>query len=117
TASGTTCPPPFSAIRGYDGAPQWASVHLLPACALLGVREFDAAVQEDFQRLWSDAPAADGVGLQEHYARAVLALAKRFADEPAVAGYEVINEPSPGYLPVTAMDPTELFPFYGKVVN
>ena len=117
TSGGTSCPPPLSSIRGFDGAPEWASTHALPACALFGVREFDAAVQEDFQRLWSDAPAPDGVGLQEHLASAVTALARRFHLEPAVAGYEIINEPSPGYLPVTVMDPAELFPFYGKVVN
>jgi endoglycosylceramidase len=117
TSAGTSCPPPLASIRGFDGAPQWASTHVAPACALLGVREFDAAVQEDFQRLWSDTPAPDGVGLQEHFAAAVTALARRFHFEPAVAGYEIINEPSPGLLPVTAMDPAELFPFYGKVVN
>jgi endoglycosylceramidase len=75
-------------------------------------------VQEDFQKLYDDAPAPDGVGLQEHYANAMLALAERFHEDPAVAGYEVINEPSPGFNAVTGeVDATELFPFYGKVIN
>jgi endoglycosylceramidase len=118
TAPGAACVAPLQAIRGFDGAPLWASAHLTPACALNGVRELDPAVAEDFQKLYDDAQAPDGVGLQEHYANAILALARRFNSEPAVAGYEIINEPSPGFNALPGgVDATELFPFYGKVVN
>jgi endoglycosylceramidase len=112
------CVPPNKKAPGYDGAPLWASAHVAPVCALNGVRELDPAVAEDFQRLWSNVPGPDGAGLQDHYAAVMTALAKRFRDEPAVAGYEIINEPSPGYVaaPGTS-DATEIFPFYGKVVN
>jgi endoglycosylceramidase len=85
-------------------------------CAIAGVRDLDAAVQEDFQRLYSDLAGPDGVGLQEHYADAVAALAQRFAGTPAVAGYELLNEPEPG-LAAVGMDVTELFPFYAKVIG
>jgi hypothetical protein len=35
-----------------------------------------------------------------------------------VAGYEIINEPSPGFVPAPAApDASEFFPFYGKVVS
>jgi endoglycosylceramidase len=115
TAPGESCVAPLEAIRGFDGAPSWASAHLTPACALGGVRELDPAVQEAFQKLYDDAKAPDGIGLQEHYAEAMLVLARRFSEEPTVAGYEIINEPSPGFNPLP--DATELFPFYGKVVN
>jgi endoglycosylceramidase len=112
------CSGRLQSTPGYDGAPLWASAHVTPACALNGTRELDSAVAEDFQRLWSDAPAPDGRGLQEHYADVVIALARRFHDDPAVAGYEIINEPNPGFAAVpAAMDASELFPFYGKVVN
>ncbi len=118
TAPGETCPPPTQAIRGFDGAPLWASAHLAPACAANGTRELDPAVAEDFQKLYDDVPAPDGVGLQEHYANAMLALAERFHEEPTVAGYEIINEPSPGDVAVPGgVDATELFPFYAKVVK
>jgi endoglycosylceramidase len=117
TPPGAACPPPLGPIRGYDGAPDWASVHLLPACALNGTRELDAAVQEDFQRFYSDVPAPDGIGLQEHFAAAMTALARRFAGDPAVAGYEILNEPSPGLVAPDLMDLTELFPFYARVVS
>jgi endoglycosylceramidase len=117
TPTGQTCPPPFGGIRGYDGAPDWASVHSTPACAINGTRELDPAVQEDFQRLYTDTAGPDGVGLQEHFANVMLALAQRFAGDPTVAGYEIINEPSPGYVAPPAMDASELFPFYAKVIN
>ncbi len=120
SATGEVCPPPFQSVGGSreaDGAPAWASARVTPACALLGVRELDAAVQEDFQRFWSDLAAPDGVGLQEHYASVVLALANRFHGDPAVAGYELMNEPSPGFVAPEVMDQVELFPFYGKVIK
>ncbi|HVA59580.1 MAG TPA: cellulase family glycosylhydrolase [Mycobacteriales bacterium] len=119
TPSGALCPPPFTGVSGFhesDGAPAWASAHDAPVCALHGVRELDAAVQEDFQRFWSDTAGPDGIGLQEHFAGVVRALAQRFHDNPAVAGYELFNEPSPGFMAPAVMDASELFPFYAKVI-
>ena len=43
-------------------------------------------MQEDFQRFWSNAPAPDGVGLQDHFARVVLELARRFGRVGVVSG-------------------------------
>ena len=120
TAAGSTCPPLTQPVGGFheaDGAPAWASVHLLPVCAVNGIRDLDAAVQEDFQRLYSDLAGPDGVGLQEHYAAVLAALAARFARDPGVAGYELMNEPEPGYVAPGAMDATELFPLYAKVID
>jgi endoglycosylceramidase len=110
------CPPGLDRTRGYDGAPRWASRSRLPACTIDNTRELDAAVQADAQSFWSDLPAPDGVGLQEHYAHVVAVLAKRFAHEPAVAGYDLMNEPEPGFLP-QAEDGSELLPFYAKVAR
>lgn len=118
TPPGQTCPPPFQGIRGFDGAPDWASQHITPACAVGGVRELDSAVAENFQKLWADAPAPDGKGLQEHYADVMVALAQRFHDEPAVAGYEIMNEPQPGFeADPVASNAVEMFPFWGKVAD
>ncbi|MDX6220440.1 MAG: hypothetical protein QOJ48_2121 [Frankiales bacterium] len=114
--AGTVCPPGSSAADGGDGAPAWASVHLTPACAPGGTRELEPPVQEAAQRFWSDLPAPDGVGLQEHYAAVVTWLARRFADDAAVAGYELMNEPQPGYAPLV-MDGTELMAFHAKLVD
>jgi endoglycosylceramidase len=116
TPPGTTCPPPFGSTVGYDGAPRWASRSPFPACSLHGIRELDLAVQEDAQAFWSDLPAPDGVGLQEHYAHVLAVLAKRFANDPAVAGYDLMNEPEPGFSAETE-NTTELLPFYAKVAR
>jgi endoglycosylceramidase len=118
TPPGGRCPPPLQAVSGFheaDGAPAWASAHLAPVC-YVGAREADPAVQEDFQRFWSDLPASDGVGLAQHYADALAAVAARFARDPAVAGYDLFNEPSPGYTPPPEMDATEVYPFYARVI-
>ncbi len=119
TAPGQSCPAPLSPVTGAhesDGAPEWASTHITAVCQA-GAREVDAAVQEDFQRFWSNTPGPDGVGLQDHFARVVRALAQRFGHDPAVAGYDILNEPSPGFLPPPAMDASEIFPFYAKVIQ
>lgn len=118
TPAGSSCPPPLSPVTGAheaDGAPGWASMHVTPACQFQQ-READPAVIEDFQEFWSDLPGPDGVGIQEHYADVVAALAARFAGDPAVAGYDLFNEPSPGTQPPDVMDATTLFPFYAKVI-
>jgi endoglycosylceramidase len=116
TRSSTHCPPPFGSTVGYDGAPEWASRSPLPPCTLDNTRELDLAVQEDAQAFWSDLPAPDGVGLQEHYAHVMAVLAKRFGSEPAVAGYDLMNEPEPGMSAETE-NTTELLPFYAKVAR
>ena len=55
-----------------------------------------AAVQTALDHFWASAPASDGVGLQDHYARVWQAVATRFAEEPTVVGFDLMNEPSPG---------------------
>jgi endoglycosylceramidase len=109
--AGTVCPPGSSAADGGDGAPAWASVHVTPACAPGGTRELEPPVQEAAQRFWLN----EG-GLQDHYAAVVVSLARRFHADPTVAGYELMNEPQPGFAP-GVMDSTELMAFHGKVVN
>lgn len=54
------------------------------------------AVKRMFDNFWSNRPAADGMGLQDHYANAWHAVASRLGDHPALAGYDLMNEPNPG---------------------
>jgi endoglycosylceramidase len=116
TAKGQSCPAPFGATTGGDGAPKWASLSRLTACDVDGIGELNLAVQDDAQDFWSDARGPGGIGLQERYATAVAVLAKRFADDPAVAGYDLMNEPQPGLLP-EADNTAELLPLYAKVTR
>ncbi len=108
------CTAPYQPIRGYDGAPRWASIHTQPVCALGGTRELDPAVEEDFAKFFNDARAPDGVGLREHFSAALAALASRFRGDPTVAGYDIINEPT--FFAVNGTDASVLLPFYAKVI-
>jgi len=84
-----------------DGAPEWATLTGDKPHIHLGGVWSDAyftspAVQTALDNFWKNAPAPDGLGLQEHYARAWAMLARRYAHEPAVIGYDLMNEPFPG---------------------
>jgi endoglycosylceramidase len=81
-----------------DGAPEWAT--------LSGSHEFEKgaavwsdayftsqAVQTAWDNFWANAPAPDGIGIQDHYAKAWQHVAKRYANEPMVVGFDIMNEP------------------------
>jgi len=78
------------------------------------------AMQRAFEHLWANDPGPDGIGLQDHYVEAFARIAARFASEPRVIGYEVINEPWPGatWTPCTTgcadLEQSLLAPFYRK---
>jgi hypothetical protein len=44
-------------------------------------------------------------------------LARRFRNISTVAGYEIMNEPLPGYIPPGAFDQGYLYPFYRRVID
>ena len=83
----------------------------------------DRAVQAAFDGFWANRPTAAGVGVQDAYVAAIAALAARFADDPAVFGIDLMNEPATG-TPCSQPDPESancphlerefLAPFYTK---
>ena len=84
-----------------DGAPAWATLTGgAPHSDLGGVWSdvyfTSSAVQTALDNFWANTPAADGLGIQEHYANAWAHLARRYAHEPAVIGFDLMNEPFPG---------------------
>lgn len=82
-----------------DGAPAWATLTDVPFAAtdLWSDAYLEStAVHEAYDAFWADAPGADGVGLRTRYARMWAMLARRFGTHPAVIGYDVLNEPTPG---------------------
>jgi endoglycosylceramidase len=80
---------------GWDGAPDWASLDGGAArCALAGIRETSPAVLAAFQAFWEDADGPGGIGIRTRYARMLGHIAARFADDAAVAGYDLMNEPN-----------------------
>jgi endoglycosylceramidase len=92
-----------------DGAPEWATLtNGTPHVDLGGVWS-DAyftspAVQTALDNFWTNKPAMDGIGIQEHYAQVWAHLAKKYANEPAIIGYDLMNEPFPGSMAVHAQE-------------
>ncbi len=87
-------------VEFSDGAPRWATLtegkphrkgDLWSDAYLLS-----PAIQTAFDNFWKNSPAPDGKGLQDHYAALWKKIAKRYAGEPAVIGYDLMNEPFPG---------------------
>ncbi|GAA5204154.1 cellulase family glycosylhydrolase [Microbacterium jejuense] len=91
TAEGTVCRPGTDPMWGYDGAPGWATItDDAPRCAFTG-RDISPAGDRAFQHFWFDTD-----GIQTALVRTWGELAGRYADEPAVAGFDLMNEPGFG---------------------
>ena len=93
-APGTTCRLGATPEFGNDGAPAWATLSDgARGCGFQG-RDLSPNVEQSFTNLYDDT---DGIGTQ--YADAWGALARTFAGDTAVAGYDLLNEPGPGNSP------------------
>jgi len=84
-----------------DGAPAWATLingqpHLSESGVWSDAYFTSPAVHAAWDNFWDNAPAPDGVGLQDHYAKLWAVIARRYAGNPMVAGYDLMNEPMPG---------------------
>jgi endoglycosylceramidase len=110
-----------------EGAPAWAvQTAGLPNPQLGFPGNYFANPAEEYawNAFWRDAPAPDGIGLQDHYARAWAHVAGFFRGNPGVFGYEVLNEPWPGFIWEGCFNPVlgcplqdhKLTEFYRKVV-
>jgi endoglycosylceramidase len=94
TPPGETCLPGFQPAIGWDGAPKWATLtDGLPTCRQQ-LRELSPAVGQAFHNFWTDRD-----GIQTELVRVWGVLARTFVTEPAVAGYDLLNEPHPGLTP------------------
>jgi endoglycosylceramidase len=106
----------FHARYGGDGAPDWALLdrsrdeaeplrHGGVWDGVWSMKYFtSSAVQAAFDNFWANKLAPDGLGLQDHFALAWQHVAQRYADEPAVIGYDLFNEPCPGSIMLSAME-------------
>jgi len=101
-----------------DGAPEWATItndqpHYTGA-VWSDAYLMSPAVQTAFDNFWNNTAASDGVGIQDHYALLWKYIAERYADEPAVIGYDIMNEPFIGseasnFFPAMVMAYAEIF--------
>lgn len=89
------CEDGWSPANGWDGAPEWATLvdDELSRCTLSGIRETSPAVLRAWEAFWADEEGPDGVGSRTRYAQMWAHMSERFAGNPAVAGYDLMNEP------------------------
>lgn len=91
----------YGAAVGVRGFPAWATFSggHVPKRAPFPAGYFsDPAVQVAFDNFWKNHPVqgSGSKGVQDLYIDGLVAVARRFRDEPAVFGIDVMNEPFPG---------------------
>ncbi len=91
TPPGVKCRRPLAPNIGWDGAPEWATITDGKDTCKLIQREFSAAAIQAWQSFYDDRD-----GVQQHLADTWAWLAAAFKDDPAVAGYDLLNEPNWG---------------------
>lgn len=94
---------------GGEGFPDWSvQTDGLPNThtAFPAGYETNPALQRAFDNFWADKLGPGGIGLQERYAAAWKHVAHRFAGNPDVLGYEIMNEPFPGSDYVSCVEAT-----------
>ena len=98
----------------YDsGAPRWATfTDGFPSHVYEHQREINPAVLEATTNFWYDR-----AGIQDEYLNALATVAKRFRDDPVVAGFSVYNEPLPGWNLSPGFEDLLLFPFYRRAID
>lgn len=112
----------------WSGFPDWAAfpdgLPMPPNLGLAGAYLLSPVQNRTWANFWSDHPASDGIGVQEHYAAMWSHVAQYFADQPYVLGYDLVNEPWPGVrYPVCLADGCPDFsrdalaPFEGKAMQ
>ncbi|MEU7823682.1 cellulase family glycosylhydrolase [Catellatospora sp. NPDC049133] len=83
-----------SPTTGWDGAPAWATVTDGTAHCQFLARDLAPAVATAFGNFYTDRD-----GIQSELVRTWALVARAFANEPAVAGYDLLNEPGIGANP------------------
>jgi endoglycosylceramidase len=141
--------PDLSAVHRADGPdlgqPRYLQRHRLPSrrvqhrvrrrgCAGLGSADrrdsqplpalpvhefFNPAEQHAWESFWSNADASNGIGLENNYSQMLEYVANAFNGNSNVAGFELMNEPSPGSTTFLStlfgnpfFDSQQLTPFY-----
>jgi len=86
---GIVCRDGTEPMKGWDGAPAWATLtDAAPPCQFTG-RDLAPNVSRAFQSFYFDRD-----GIQTELVHAWAILAGRFADNSTVLGYDLLNEPN-----------------------
>src|SRR5262249_22825346 len=100
---------------GFDGAPRWTCDEANYAAFVpqqpWGLNYTDSHVMACFDHLWTDA------GTGAAFAAAWRHVAEQLESQPAILGFDPINEPSWGSFPVATFERDHLQPFYEQVIT
>jgi len=114
----------YATAFGGEGAPDWA-VHTdgaaNPSLPFPYNEFFNPAEQQAWESFWTNTDASNGLGLEDNYSQMLQYVAGAFNGNPNVAGFELINEPSPGISTFLStlfgnpfFDSQQLTPFYDQ---
>jgi endoglycosylceramidase len=114
----------YSTAFGGEGAPDWATETngVTNVSLPFPYNEFfDPAEQQAWDSFWSNADAPNGLGLEDNYSQMLEYVANAFNGNSNVAGFELMNEPSPGSSTFLStlfgspfFDSQQLTPFYNQ---
>jgi endoglycosylceramidase len=113
----------YSSDFGGEGAPEWAvqtDGAANPSLPFPFNEFFNPAESQAWDSFWTNADASNGLGLEDNYSQMLEYVANAFNGNPDVAGFELMNEPSPGsetlgtLLGSPSFDTQELNPFYDQ---
>jgi endoglycosylceramidase len=113
----------YSSAFGGEGAPAWATETNGADNVSLPFpynEFFNPAESQAWDSFWSNADAPNGLGLEDNYSQMLEYVANAFNGNPDIAGFELMNEPSPGsetlgtLLGSPSFDTQELNPFYDQ---
>jgi endoglycosylceramidase len=109
---------------GGEGAPAWAvqtDGAANPSLPFPYNEFFNPAEQHAWDAFWSNDNAPNDIGLEDNYAQMLEYVGNAFNGNSNVAGFELINEPSPGastflstLLGGSFFDSQQLTPFYDQ---
>jgi endoglycosylceramidase len=107
-----SCPPPLSSNPGWDGAPEWATLtDGLETCRAV-LREASPAAAQAWQSFWLDRD-----GVQQHLVDTWAWLAAAFRTDPTVVGYDLLNEPNPGWVAAGPTDAVFLGEYHRRALE
>lgn len=105
-----TCLAPLENAIGWDGAPEWATITNGLTTCRIQQREISPAVQAAFTNFYLDTQ-----GIQTRFVAMWQHVVAEVAPYDNVIGYDLFNEPNPGFL-VEADAITYLSTFYTRLV-
>ena len=101
-----TCAVGTEPAKGWDGAPEWATLTDGLSTCITGDRNSSPAVNRAWNNFYDNKD-----GIRDQFVQAWKAVAVRFAGRPEVAGYDLLNEPE------ASRPAAEMTPLYEDLIR